>query len=175
VELLIVAAAVVAAMAAGLRAGVRRQRRHQLERNAVVPGVLTTAPPSWAGSHDPEARLHRRLRDTVAALRADPRVRSADLQEVRMAVEREAVAIDERLVAIAALPAARRHDPLTALTTAVEHLEGAVAQIVSWSPTTGLELPSAVAAANERLALVAEIQAELSPFPPPLPPGPADG
>jgi len=167
VELLIVAVAVAAAGAAGLGAVVRRQRRRRLVLNAVVPGVVTGAPPSWAGSHDPEARLHRRLRDTVAAFRADPRVRSADLQEVRLAVEREAMAIDERLVAVAALPAPRRQAPVTALTTAVENLEQAVAQIVSWSPSTGVDLQSAVGAATERLALIAEIHAELSPFPPP--------
>jgi hypothetical protein len=169
VPLLIVAAAVVAAGAAGLSALSRRQRRRQLQLNAVVPGVLTSAPASWALSHDPEAKLHRRLRDAVAALRADPRVRAADLYELRLLTEREAIAIDERLVAVAALPEPSRQDALKRLTAAVESLEQAVAEIVSWSPSTGLELTAAVADATERLAMIAEIHAELSAFPPPRP------
>jgi hypothetical protein len=165
VPLLIVAAAVVAAGAAGLNALSRRQRRRQLELNAVVPGVVSLAPPGWALAHDPEARLHRRLRDAVAAMRADPRVRTADLHELRMITEREALALDERLVAVANLPAPSREDPLKRLAAGVETLESAVAEIVSWSPATGGELTAAVADATERLAAIAEIQAELSAFP----------
>lgn len=158
--------------AAGVAWAVRRQRQRQLELNTVVPGVLSAAPPSWAGSHTEEAKLHRRLRDTVAALRADPRVMNAGLMQVQLAVEHEATAVDERLVAVANLPAGRRQKSLTELTAAVETIEQAVADIVTWSPQTGVDLTTAVSRATERLALIAQAQAELtSPPPPPaLPP-----
>lgn len=158
------AAVVVAAVAASLIALSRRQRRRQVELNVVVPGVLSPAPASWALCHDPEARLHRRLRDAVAALRADPRVHGADLYELRLVTERQALTLDERLVAVAALPQLTRQDPLKRLTVAVEALEQAVGDVVSWSPSTGPELAAAVADATERLALIAEIEADLSPF-----------
>ena len=67
----------VAAVAAIVGFGVAltvRSRKDFAEQNEVVPGVASPAPASWAGAHTPEAKLHRRLKEAVAAALAIPSV-----------------------------------------------------------------------------------------------------
>ena len=130
--------------------------------NDVVPGVTSPAPASWAGSHTPEARLHRRLRDAVAALRAaTPSGGDATTEPFRSTVEREALALDERLVAVAALPDRVKADPLEQVTSAVEALEDAAAVLATSLGSGPQALPRAVADVTERLRLLGEARVEL--------------
>jgi hypothetical protein len=148
---LLVLAAVAAVGVAALAGGVGRTQRRD---NEVVPGVATQAPRSWAGAHTPEARLHRRLRDVVRALRtpgADPH---ADL---RARLEQQAVAIDEQLVTVAAMPERLRADPLAEAEAAVNALEDAAAALLQ---ETDSHAPP-VDAVTERLRLLAEAREEL--------------
>ena len=66
---LIVTLALLAGAAVAIVAIVHRKQQRAITRdNQLMPGRPTRAPRSWAVSHDPEARLHRRLRDAMAAL-----------------------------------------------------------------------------------------------------------
>lgn len=147
---------VVAAVAAVVAGYARRQRAAFVRANEVVPGVASDAPPAWAGDHSPEARLHRRLRDAVAAMHANPASIEPGLFEVRSAVEAEALVIDRHLVAVAALPERLRAGPLAGATRAVGSLEDTVAAAAVLPDAGG-----SLGAANERLAALAEARREL--------------
>lgn len=102
--------------------------------NQVVPGRPTSAPASWAGSHDACALLHRRLVVAMAALRANQAFDDdGALLDLRVELEQQALAIDERLVAIDALPAPGRADPLAQVTAATAAIEQAVTDLASRS------------------------------------------
>ena len=117
--LLIAAVVVVAAGAVGAYALASRSKKDFADANQVIPGRPTRAPASWAGSHDPEAVLHRRLRDAMAALRANQRFDDdGALLDVRVELEAQALVLDDELVSVAALPQAHRHDPLARVTEA---------------------------------------------------------
>ena len=125
VGLVIVAAVVTATMV------VRAQKGQYARANEVVPGTATEAPAEWAGAHTPEARLHRRLRDAVVTLRADPAMEDAYRLDARVSLEQHALAVDERLIAVAALPERVRAEPLEGVSAAVDAVEAAVASLVA--------------------------------------------
>ena len=100
------------------------------DANEVVPGVKTNAPKSWAGAHTPEARMHRRLRDAVAAMQANAALDDPAMAPVRTSIEEQAIGVDERLVAAAALPKQHREEPLRQVDKAVHAIESEVAGVV---------------------------------------------
>ncbi len=130
------------------------------DANELIPGVSTGAPKAWAGAHSPEARLHRRLRDAMTALRANRSLDEPALVEVREALEREALAVDDRLVAAAALPKNVRDEPIRQVAEAVDAVEAAVADIVLLRGP-GADVQRGLEQVRTRLALVAEARAEL--------------
>ena len=140
------AAAVVAATVV-----VRNQKRSYAEANVVVPGTATTAPAEWAGAHTPEARLHRRLRDAVAAVKANPAMEDAFMMDARVSLEQQALAVDERLIAVAALPEGVRAAPLASVSAAVDSVEAAVARLVA-GPADREALGSAMTEVADRVA-----------------------
>lgn len=130
-------------------------RRDNAKANQVVAGAASSAPLSWAGAHTPEARLHRRLVDAVAALPDD------DL-DVRRPIEEVALSVDEQLVAVARLPERVRAEPLAQVADAVARVEDAVAA-VSLPDRLQLQasMDAALAQAKERVALLAQARDEL--------------
>ena len=148
---------VVAALVAGTVV-VRSGKRNYAKANEVVPGTATRAPAEWAGAHTPEARLHRRLRDAVEALRANPAMEDAWMLDARVSLEQHALAVDGRLIAVAALPERVRDEPLAGVAAAVDAVEVAVASLaVSGSESdrrSGVE--QAMIQVEERVALLAE-------------------
>lgn len=102
---LVVGAAVVVAagiaLAIALASSARRDYAARLE---VVPGTPSAAPRSWAGSHTPAARMHRRLGDAVRSMRDQPALAGAVFVAQREVLEQEALRIDERLIAFDRLP-----------------------------------------------------------------------
>ena len=147
VGLVIVAAVVTATVV------VRSQKDRYAKANEVVPGTATRAPAEWAGAHTAEARLHRRLRDAVAALRANPAMEDAYRMDARVSLEQHALAVDERLVAVAALPEGVRGDPLEAVSAAVDAVEAAVASLVAGPvPEARTGLDQAMAEVESRVA-----------------------
>ena len=155
---LVVVAAVVAATVV-----VRSGKRSFAKANEVVPGTATQAPAQWAGAHTPEARLHRRLRDAVGALRANPAMEDAYRMEARVSLEQHALAVDERLVAVAALPERVRVEPMASVAAAVDAVEAAVAALVAPTGDAG----------DARRGLD-QAMAEVESWVAKLPPGPGD-
>lgn len=164
VELLLLAAVALAgagAVVAGIAALVSRGRGR---RNRVVPEVATNAPTSWAGAHTPLARLHRRLRAAVAAVRGVPDPDGA-LIAARVEIEHAALAVDDHLVALHLLSERERAGRMAPATAAVASVEEAAATLADAAAAThSRALPAvgqAVAEALERAALVAEARREL--------------
>jgi hypothetical protein len=156
--LVVLLVVVVLAVVGGAAAVVSSGRRRFAAANEVVAGTPTPAPAAWAGAHSPEARLHRRLRDAVSALRANPGLEDAWALESRVSLEQHALAVDERLVAVAALPEGVRAEPLGTVAAAVDAVEAAVASLATAGP--GLDrhsgLDQAMAQVEARVAQLAE-------------------
>ena len=146
VILLLVVSAVVAATVV-----VRTNKRKFAEANVILPGTTTKAPAEWAGAHTPEARLHRRLRDAVAAVRANPAMEDAFMMDARVSLEQQALAVDERLIAVAALPERVRAEPLASVAAAVDAVEAAVAALVA-GPQSKSSLDRAMADVADRVS-----------------------
>lgn len=159
--LVLIVVAVVAAVVVGGVALARSSKSSFKAANEVVPGTPTRAPAEWAGAHSAEARLHRRLRDAVAAMRANPAMDALAFSEARMMVESEALAVDDRLVAVAALPANQRGDRLGVVAQAVDEIEKVVAEMVD-AAASSADTGVALAAVRTRLELVAQARDELS-------------
>ena len=173
--LLVVVLALVV-LAGGVAGGVilaNRARRNfqarQQASNQVVPGRVTRAPESWLGSHDPEAVLHRRLRDAMAALRAnDAFDNDGALLEVRVELEEQALALDDQLVSVAAVPRLHRSEPLARVTEAVAMIEKAVSELATRSALESApRLDAVLDRIKERVSLIDEIRTELDRLPAP--------
>jgi hypothetical protein len=132
------------------------------DANEIIPGTPTRAPKAWAGAHSQEARLHRRLRDAMVVLRENASLDDPSLAPARSALEREALAIDDALIGIAALPKHHREAHMTDVASAVEAVEEAVAGVVAMrGPALG-EARAGVADVQARLALIAAAREELA-------------
>ncbi|MHA7649485.1 hypothetical protein ACX9NE_06900 [Mycobacterium sp. ML4] len=141
----------------------RRQQRAIRGANQLIPGRTTRAPRSWAVSHDPEARLHRRLRDAMRALYAVNAIDTGTTVVLRADLEQMAVDLDDHLVAIAQLPPAHREELLATVTTAVESIEAAVARYATAATmpdTTTLEAD--LATVQEHLDVTREVRRRLT-------------
>ncbi len=108
--LLVVVAAVVAATVV-----VRTNKRKFAEANEVVPGTATTAPAAWAGAHNargpaPPAPARRRRRRPG---QPGPGGRLHDGRPGVAGAER--LAVDQRLIAVAALPESVRAGPMASV------------------------------------------------------------
>lgn len=119
------------ALGAGLLRDSRKQQRDYLQ---VVPGVGPQAPANWFGSHDPEAKLHRRIRDAVKAAHAQPGAPVSGLA----ALDNAAVALDSRLIGAAALPADHRPAAVAELAPLVQRFEDSVAELARTSAPDAL-------------------------------------
>lgn len=160
---IIIAVLLVALLGAGVGAIAIRQKQNFAKANEIVPGRATSAPAGWAGAHSPEAKLHRRMGEAVTALRANPTLSDAAFMESRSSIENAAQAIDERLIAAAALPRGHREAAIAAVEPDVVALEASVASLAT--PAVGSApqraLDDSVRAAQIRLDALAAAQAEL--------------
>ncbi|WP_436795114.1 hypothetical protein [Actinospongicola halichondriae] len=131
------------------------------DANEVVPGVATKAPKGWAGAHSPEARLHRRLRDAILALQANASLDDPAMAPVRSSIEEQALGVDDKLIAAAALPKARREDPIRQVEQAVIAIEGAVASVVDLRGPSMTAIDQGLADVQARMRNVEAARAEL--------------
>ena len=159
---LVLVAAVVAIVGFGVALTVSSKREFR-QANEIVPGLKSSAPASWAGAHSPEAKLHRRLGDAVRAAHANPKFKELGLSAKTDQVGLEAQAIDDRLIAAAALPQSHRAEAVEALAPAVQDLEDAVAALIR--STTVAEskelLQQSVSEADIKLQALAKARAEV--------------
>ena len=163
--LLFALAVVVAVVVGGVVALAVRSKREYAAGNQVVPGTTSRAPASWAGSHSPEAKLHRRLRAAVLAAHA---ATDSGLGDARYVIEREAMAIDDRLIAAAALASPHQAPGIAAVEQAVAALEAAVASmgmamgdVLGESSTNSTALDAAVTDVQTRLMTLQLARQEL--------------
>lgn len=154
--------AVVAVVGFGVALAVR-SRTEFAEQNEVVPGRRSPAPASWAGAHSREAKLHRRLGDAVKGARQNPRFVELGLAAQMNAIDAEAMAIDERLVAAAGLPASHKDTAIDQLEEHVVALEDTIAEVVTSVSVADSkqQLEAAVSAADIKLQALAEARAEV--------------
>lgn len=113
-----------------------RSSKAKAVASATIPGVDVAVPASWAGSHDPEARLHRRIRDAVAALDATIGTSGVAQIDDRAKLMVSAQELDQRLVTIWALPKQAKPQPLAEAEQGVAALESA-ATAVALAPGDG--------------------------------------
>lgn len=168
-----------------------RSKREFGEQNQVVPGQKSPAPASWAGAHSREAKLHRRLGAAVRGAHQNPRLVELGLAPQMRSIDAEAMAIDERLVAAAALPQSHREAAIDTLEEHVVALESTIAELVTGISVADskAQLEQAVSAADLRLHALALARAEVEQIdrevaatdavatqpPPPPPPPPRPG
>lgn len=165
--ILVVLLVLVAAGVAGAVVLAGKSKKEYKDANQVVPGAPTSAPSSWAGSHDAEAKLHRRLRDAMKALRANQSFDDdGGLLDLRVDLEQQALALDERLVAVAALPEANKGQALFDIESAVTMIEKAVASLASRSVAEVRPVvEQAVDRVEERTSMLEQVRAQLEALP----------
>ncbi len=152
----------IGAALAGVLALARRQRKSMAADNEIIPGRRTRAPASWARSHDPEARLHRRLRDAMTALHTINAIDDGTTIVLRAGLEQSALAVDDQLVAISVLPQPHRDQRLPEATEAVEGIEDAVAQYASATTSYNRNaLAADLSGVQARLDAISEIRKSL--------------
>jgi hypothetical protein len=154
--------AAIAAVGFGAALAVKGRRDYR-DQHGVVPGVESHAPESWAGSHTPEAKLHRRLRAAVDAATGIPNASALGLAPAIAGVEREALAIDTRLVSAAGLPERHRADAVAEVAPLVDALEDTTATLVAGiSIESSMEVVDRVLSeAHVRLQAIAQARAEV--------------
>ncbi|GFG67393.1 hypothetical protein MKUB_48830 [Mycobacterium kubicae] len=123
----------VLAFVVGLTVAVIAMVHHTQQRaitrdNQLIPGRPTRAPRAWARSHDPEARLHRRLRDALRALHAVDALDTGSTVVLRADLEQTAFEVDDHLVAISQLSPVHKGELLGSITATVDAIEAAVAR-----------------------------------------------
>lgn len=159
----ILALVLIVGLAAAVVMVVHRKQQRSLDRdNQVIPGRPTNAPRSWAVSHDPEARLHRRLRDAMTALHAPNFVDTGSTVVLRADLEQTAISLDDHLAAVAQLAPVHRDELLPKITTTVECIEAAVARYATAAtlPDTSV-LEADLAAVQNQLDITNELQRKL--------------
>ncbi|WP_205874114.1 hypothetical protein [Mycobacterium camsae] len=148
---------------AGVATVHRRQQRALGNANQLIPGRPTRAPRSWAVSHDPEARLHRRLRDAMTALHAVNAVDTGTTIVLRADLEQTALDLDDHLVAVAQLAPNHRDEMLATITTTVESIEAAVARYAAATTMPdATTLESDLATVQQHLDVTREVQRRLT-------------
>lgn len=154
--------AVVGIVGFGVALAVASKRQFS-EQNEIVPGTKSPAPVSWAGAHSREAKLHRRLGDAVKGAHENPKFVELGLGAQMKSIEAEALAIDERLVAAAALSAAHKDAAIDPLEANVVELETTIADMVMGVSVADSKelLEQAVSAADIRLEALAQARAEV--------------
>lgn len=141
--------------------GSGRVKRHYRKAQRVAPGVESAAPLDWVGAHTPEAILHRRLGKATEGLRAATEHDPAASDNVD-AVEREALKIEERLVAASHLAERLKVSALTDLEAAVVQIEDVSGQLIHRSADLAAgDIDTQLSELAERLDLLDAARAEL--------------
>ncbi len=156
--------AVVAGLVVAAVLVLRRNQESTISQaNQLIPGRPTRAPREWALSHDPEARLHRRLRDAMTALHAATSIDTGSTIVLRADLEQTALDLDDHLVAVAHLTPGHKDELLASITTTVASIETAVARYAAAATTpdtTALEADLAVV--QRQLDVTRELQRKLT-------------
>lgn len=127
---LVVVAVVVVLTVVGFAVALARGGKRQFEAQGAGPGLAVDAPREWAGAHSPEAKLHRRLATAARTLSAQPLGDAAAIER-RVTIEQQILQLDQRLVAVAAVPGPDTAAGLKELESLVTSVERAVANLAT--------------------------------------------
>ncbi len=109
------------------------------KKNETVPGTASIVPDNWFGSHEPEARLHRRVQAALEGIRASVGD-DLTLLETTLAAERQALHLAEQLVACSHLAERLKPPVLAQLDASVSKFEDIAGQVVG--RTSGISIPA---------------------------------
>lgn len=158
--LVVVALVVVGGGIVALSAG-KAVKRNATKSTETVPGIAAVVPEHWFGSHEPEARLHRRLQKAYVGIKA-----SADddltLLDATTTAETQAIKLAKQLVACSHLADRLKPPVLADLEVAVERYEEIAAQVIGRS--SGFSTPQLSSELDElglQLDLLAQARAEV--------------
>lgn len=159
--ILFIAVAATAAGAAAVALGAQRVKQNARRSQEIAPGQRSAAPLGWAGAHTPEAKLHRRLGDAMSGLRRATKDDQLVATNVDV-VEREALKIDDQLVAASHLPARLKGPAIEELSVAVDQIEDVSAQLILRSAELSAgDVKAQLDELSERLQLLDQARAEL--------------
>lgn len=167
IALLVVVVVAAAAGGAALMLGAQRVKQNARRSQEIAPGQRSEAPLGWAGAHTPEAKLHRRLGAAMNGLRSatnDDALVSANVS----VVEREALKIEQQLVAASHLAERLKGPAIAELSQAVDQIENVSAQLIQRSAELSAgDVRDQLDDLSQRLALLDEARAELDDGPTP--------
>ncbi len=107
-------------------------KRNATKSTQTVPGIAAVVPEHWFGSHEPEARLHRRVQEAYLGIKA-----SADddltLLDATTSAESQAIELAKQLVACSHLADRLKPPVLADLEKSVERYEEIAAQVIGRS------------------------------------------
>lgn len=150
-----------------------RGKQSAADNLRLAPGLTSNAPKEWAGSHSPEAKLHRRLRAAARSIDQAPMDSVVSIEQ-RVAVQQQIVQVDNQLVAAAAVPGDGGVAALARIDALVVAVEASAAKVLfgavdpGWLEKTQAELDNSISSAAPEV--VTEADAEP---PAPAPPTPA--
>jgi hypothetical protein len=128
----------------------------------VVSGQPPRSPLSRTGSQDPEARLHRRLRDAVTALNSFFGLESEMTIVLRAGIQLCVLELDDHLAVISLLASDQKTVKLQTVAAAIECIEIGVAQYITATTKTDLAaMEHGLAAVRCRLNAAAKLQRSL--------------
>lgn len=165
--ILVIAVVVVVGGAAALVLGAQRVKQNARKGQEISPGTASAVPLGWAGAHTPEAKLHRRLGKAMSGLRAateDDALVGANV----IVVEREALKIEQQLVAASMMAERLKGPAIAELSTAVDQIENVSAQLIQRSAELSSgDVQAQLSELSERLDLLDQARAELDQGPTP--------
>lgn len=157
----IIAVILVAGVAGAFYAGAQRVKQNTRKSQQLAPGTPSAVPLGWAGAHTPEAKLHRRLGQAMSGLRAatdDDLMVTANVE----VVEREALKIEQQLVAASMMAERLKGPAIDELSAAVDQIENVSAQLIQRSAELSSgDVQAQLAELSERLDLLDQARAEL--------------
>ena len=147
----------VAALAVGAQKVKQRTQRGQ----QISPGTRSVAPVGWAGAHTPEAKLHRRLVSAMSGLRRATTDNVQVMANVEV-VEREALKVEQQLVAASQIAERLKGPALEELSIAVDQIENVSARLIQRSAELSAgDVRAQLSELSERLRLLDLARAEL--------------
>lgn len=167
VAALFIAVAAAAAGAAALALGAQRVKQKTQRSQQISPGTPSAVPLGWAGAHTPEAKLHRRLGKAMSGLRDTTEDDTLVMANVEV-VEREALKIEQQLVAASRMADRLKGPAIAELSAAVDQIENVSAQLIQRSAELSAgDVQTQLAELSERLELLDQARAELDQGPTP--------
>lgn len=148
--------AAVAAVVGGAAAGARAVTRSARSQTTLAPGVDLDVPRPWYGSHDPEARMFRRVRDALASIE-----QGANAGALSGQARLQASGLTRQLIAVSQLAAPHRQHHQNELEASVAAFEATAARAVMDTAAGPRTLSGELDELGRQLDLLEQARAEV--------------